>query len=50
MMHHIAPEEVLAVIDQAAGPHPMYTSVMEDPRAAASELPTGGDQYGRLKE
>jgi pimeloyl-ACP methyl ester carboxylesterase len=50
MIHYIAPEEVLEVIDKASGPHPMRSAVMEDAREVVSQLPTGGDIFKRLAE
>jgi hypothetical protein len=50
MIHHIAPEEVLDVIDKASGPRPMRSAVMEDAREAVRQLPTGGDVFKRLAD
>lgn len=51
MIHHLAPEEVLRVIDAAAGVRHASegrTGAMDDARKAVETLPTGGDQYKRL--
>lgn len=50
MIHHIAPDEVLAAIDQAAGPSPAPSPLMEDARKVVQQIPTGGDLFKRLKE
>jgi pimeloyl-ACP methyl ester carboxylesterase len=51
MLHHVAPEQVLDVVDEAAGekPEPPHSPAMEDPRQAVEQLPSGADVYGRLK-
>ncbi|MGE5525283.1 MAG: alpha/beta fold hydrolase [Rhodospirillaceae bacterium] len=50
MIHHVAPDEVLAAIDHAAGPSPGPSPLMEDASKVVAQIPTGGDMFKRLKE
>jgi pimeloyl-ACP methyl ester carboxylesterase len=53
MVHHIAPEEVMAVIDEAAKdlqPRSVPSPAMDDAEKAVREMPAGSDLYEKLKE